>query len=130
VIDDDRPAGRRDLLVRLLAEPTEAAEIERALAAHGWDAEEALVVLGVDELRRVLDAVADGSLRPDQARSWAEAIEGRDDVGRPPATRAAVNDLLHILANPELEGPLDRERAGVLAARLPGARGPSDERDG
>jgi hypothetical protein len=55
----------------------------------------------------VLDRVADGSLRPADAGEWADAIEGREDIGFFEDARDVLEEAVFALANPELTKPLD-----------------------
>jgi len=55
---------------------------------------------------------ADGQLTGAAIENWANAIEGRDDIGYEP--RSTVGRLLHELANPVLTKPLSPSRATDL----------------
>jgi hypothetical protein len=108
---------RDELLADLLADRGSIPELRRELAKLPWDSRE-LVVLRPEHAIAVIDRFLDGKRDASQVSEWANAIEGRDDVGLDGNSGGALRDLIFETANPELEGPLTRERATDWRERL------------
>ena len=98
-------------LLRLRVPLNDAVDRVRALP---WDSEEALVLLAGEDIRRVLEAYALGGLTSESVLTWANAIEGRDDVGFEVEMESELRDAIFELANPELSGVLTPARANEL----------------
>lgn len=81
--------------------------IETALNNFEWDCAVRLVTLLATDLRRVLERYANGELSARDVETWANLVEGREDI------EIEENDrvLLFELANPELTQQLSRARA-------------------
>ncbi|HWJ67119.1 MAG TPA: hypothetical protein VNT31_10605 [Nocardioides sp.] len=91
-----------------------------ALAAFSWDSEDELVELGLDRLGLVLQRHLAGEIDDQQLSAWAEAVNGRDDIGYDGAHDVLVSGVLFELSTPELFGPLhelaDHARTRIAAA--------------
>jgi hypothetical protein len=107
---------RTELAVALveLSRPIEliAAELQR----FPWDSEAELVSLTRQHIQSVLKRYAADQLTAKAVEDWANAIEGRDDIGigADPTLRQTIFEL----ANPSLSQPLDRDRAQQLLKAL------------
>jgi hypothetical protein len=86
-------------------------ELKNDLSHFSWDSEEELVQLTVSDLTSVLKRYIDGILNEKTLAEWANAIECRDDIGFEKSSREALKDAINVLANPDLNGPLDRNKA-------------------
>lgn len=93
-------------------------QIRTLLGAFPWDSEEELSFLSLDHIRGVLDRYLGGFLTADEVESWANLIEGRDDIGVDPVHHELIQQVLHELANPLITQPLNRERAMQLQSNL------------
>ena len=113
---DDNPRVRalRDL-VRLRRPVPDAAA---ALAAFDWDSDEELLTLTRADAIRVLTAHLDGTLTDTDVTTWAETLEGRDDIGFEPGHDDTLKNLLFDLATPELAEPLTPDTARRHLAEL------------
>jgi hypothetical protein len=60
----------------------------------------------------------EGSISAADVEDWANAVEGREDVGREAGYESLLNDAIFELANPMLHEPLTREHKDRLSARL------------
>lgn len=104
-------------LVRLDA-PVEG--LAARLSAFGWDSDQELVTLtrdhAVSVLRRFLAKECPGA----EVEAWANAIEGRDDIGYEPAVANVLRELLFELANPSLTRALTFSSAQQWLLRLLG----------
>ena len=106
----------------LLAGRVPPEEAKAALSACGWDSDADLVTVLPEHVLSVLDRVADGSLRPADAQAWADAIEGREDIGFVEEARDVLEEAIFALANPELTEPLDDAAIKRWTRRLRAAR--------
>jgi len=86
-----------------------------ALATYPWDSDEELVQLRQEDVANVLHQYRGGAMSALEVEAWANAIEGRDDVG---TTDKFAAELLHELANPLLSQPLSLARADFILRRL------------
>jgi hypothetical protein len=109
---------RAELLWELLSFKRPAGEIVRDLAPFGWDSDEELVVLTPGHLGAVLERFVAGTLTADDTSSWAEAIEGRDDIGLQKGFEPLLKQLLFELANPDITEELTLRRAETLIRDL------------
>ncbi len=106
----------RVVAVRALLSASEpiGASISR-LATFPWDSDFELVQLQRADIEHLLSLYRQGDVLAPEVEAWANAIEGRDDVG---ITDALTGELLHELANPLLTQPLSIGRADFLLDRL------------
>jgi hypothetical protein len=86
-------------LVSLRVPPAEALQ---RLRAFGWDSDEHLVTLTREDLQRVLDRFLQQKLSAAGVELWANAIEGRDDIGFEEGFEAIIKDTVFQLATPEI----------------------------
>lgn len=93
---------RVKLLRRLLALGQPTADLVASLSQLGWDSTE-LVHMTTNDARAVLQRVLAGELSAEIVEEWANAIEGRDDIGFYPP---CLNDMVFELANPTLVRPV------------------------
>lgn len=88
------------------------------LVGISWDADEEVVILHPEHVIEVLKRFQGGRLRAEDVERWANAIEGRDDIGVEVASRVVLNEAIFDLANPKLQGALTREVAEQWVERL------------
>jgi hypothetical protein len=112
-------AARRNLLQRLIHGQLAGADASKQLAPLDWDVDEPVVTLSATDATHLLSEFLAGKRRADEIVDWAEALEVREDV----EIDAPVRDLLFVLANPEINGPLTPEIAREWVDKL--QRGPS-----
>ena len=60
---------------------------------------------------RVLRGYTNGTLSSEDVQRWAEALEGREDLGREAGFEEPLTEFLFEIATPELAGPLTPELA-------------------
>ncbi|MGH2718940.1 MAG: hypothetical protein ACRDJU_10205 [Actinomycetota bacterium] len=89
-----------------------------SLRRFPWDTERWLVILQTEDARRVLAAYLAGQLAADEIELWANAIEGRDDIGFEAGRETELKDFVFELANPELTQNISGERAKFWQRRL------------
>ena len=88
------------------------------LATFSWDADAELAVLSSSHIANVLSRFVAGRIVATDVEAWANAIEGRDDIGFESAKEQLLRELLHELANPLLTQSLTRERAVQLLKEI------------
>lgn len=74
------------------------------LSGIEWDADRPLVELSRRTMGQVLQAAVAGKIPAAFVESWADLVEGREDIGREPGSEALLNEALFELANPALAG--------------------------
>ena len=109
---------RKKTLEALISFARPIGQIKASLSALAWDSEEELVSLTCDHLRSVLERYLDGNVNEEEIESWANAIEGRDDIGFEPQKAKILRDILHELANPLLTQRLQPKRAQELVKQV------------
>ena len=91
------------------------AESVAALAIYPWDSDTELVQLRRDDVGNVLLQYRRGDMTAAEVEAWANAIEGREDVGMADEVAA---ELLHELANPLLSQSISLASADQMLKRL------------
>lgn len=104
----------RDLIN--LRVPVEQAE--SALAEFGWDSDDDLDTLTRADVIHILRRYQAGELNSTDCQRWAEALEGRDDLGLEEDWEDALKELLFEIATPGLAERLTPEFARRWASRL------------
>jgi hypothetical protein len=110
---------RSELVHSLLESPERWTDLSERLGTFEWDSDEELVALRPEHLIHVLTCYLSGLLRESDVEGWANAVEGREDIGRSTAA-ALVNDALHRMANQILEGVITPAAAEEWIERLSG----------
>jgi hypothetical protein len=106
--------SRAELLSDLLEASRPMDELGRELKALVWDSDDELVVLTPDHLKSVLVRYVGGQLSGDYVSAWAEAIEGRDDIGIEETSREKLSSMIFELANQRI----NRRLSPILASRF------------
>ncbi|MBA5690299.1 hypothetical protein [Rugamonas apoptosis] len=109
---------RLELVRRLLACALPVQATLSALAAMGWDYEGLPVLLTEDHIAAVLRRFLAGGLSHMDVETWANGVEGRDDIATAPASEHRITAIIHELANPALHQPLAPARASALLGAL------------
>lgn len=110
----DRAEALRDLL--LLRQPVEKAT--SVLKSFPWDSHKQLVALTRADACNALDRYLDGHLSSEELEQWANAIEGRDDVGFEPGSEALLKDFVFQMAMPEITTAVTQAVAADWRDRL------------
>jgi len=112
---------RRVTLEGLIRGDLPVPEARLRLARFPWDSDIELVKLTRHDLVRIIDRYLTGSIDGSDVEQWAEAIEGRDDVGYETSVADRLRQVVFELANPDLAAPLGPLRAAELKAEIAGA---------
>jgi hypothetical protein len=106
----DRLAVVRDLLE--LSKPLE--KIMLQLAMMDWDYEGDGLDLTKKHLAMALQRYLLGELSDSDIETWANQIEGREDIQFEAGSEQEIEKILYELANPALTQPLNHARAKIL----------------
>ena len=112
--EEHRLSAVRDLLS--LSRPIQ--ETVSQLASMGWDYVGECAVLTRGHLVSVLQRYLDGDLSEIDIETWANHVEGREDVQIDLGEEQEIENILYELANPVLTQSLDQTRAKALLAEL------------
>jgi hypothetical protein len=88
------------------------------LARFPWDCAEELVTLTRVDLIRMLNKYLSGELTADDWQRWAEALEGRDDVGFDSESSELLKEFIFQSATPEIFEALTPQLAARWLMRL------------
>ena len=95
-------------LVELQVEPVPGVT---RLSDFGWGSDEELVTLRVSDASNALECYIRGRITAADLQLWADALEGRDDLGFDPRHSPRLKDLLFQLSTPEINGAITPEVA-------------------
>lgn len=109
---------RRETLLDLVQLRRPLADAIEALRQFPWDSEIELVTLTRSDARRLLAAYVSGVLTASDCEAWANAIEGRDDVGLEEDAEDVLKDFLFEVATPEATHELTTSTAKDWQQRL------------
>jgi hypothetical protein len=116
--DAQASIDRTKLLRDLVGGLRSVTEISTEIATFGWDSEEEFVSVERADVTRILDDYTAGRRSASDVRAWAEAIEGRDDIGFVGADEVLLRDAIFELANPKLSYALTPLLAKHLLQKL------------
>ena len=94
-------------------------QILKHIRALPWDSDEELVLLDLSHIRVVLQKYLLSELTGHDVEIWANAIEGREDIGIKEEGRDLLQELLFEMANPDLTQQFTFRRAKELLQVIP-----------
>jgi hypothetical protein len=109
----DSKQTRLDLVVRLVKCQGNIESIQRKLDDFPFDTEP-LVTLEGPDIMSVLERFLAGALSVADVEDWANALEGREDVGYD----RDLAQTLFVLSTPAINGPLTADSAASLIREL------------
>ena len=92
----------RRALRTIVALGTEFSSAVNMVQGSGFDGRQDVVTMTAEDARSVLSRALNNELSYDQLTSWADAIEGREDIQYEPKYADALSNLLFELSNPEI----------------------------
>ncbi len=102
-IDDQQ---RRDALVDLVELRVSPREAVAAVKQLPWDSDVELVLLSRANVRELLTRYLQRELSSDDLEAWANAVEGREDLGAVPGDEELLRAFVFETANPVLAEPI------------------------
>ena len=109
---------KRELLQSLLALDRPLKDIRHDLKNYPWDSDYPEVILHREQASRIINRYLHGKLSASEVEGWANAIEGREDVGFESGFDEMLSELIFELANPTLTHTLDNAKAAEWLRRL------------
>jgi len=111
---------RAALLNELILLKRPISQIMHELGPFGWDSDVDLVQLQKQHVSDLLGRFIEGDANVSAAivRAWAEAIEGREDIGFEDGSEELLKRTIFELANPEISQSLTPARAKQLLDQL------------
>ncbi len=103
--------NRVESLQSLLKLDQPLSQILSSLNAHGWDRDHELVTLESQHIITVLQRYLSGELSDPCVEDWANAVEGREDVGFESGFEDLLSEIIYKLANPRLTHSLSKNFA-------------------
>jgi hypothetical protein len=111
--------SRREIVLRELLNASRPIDVlAKELTEFEWDSDKELVMLDQTHVTAILTGYLEGRRTASEIRSWAETIEGRDDIGISSQYHTALQDAIFQLANPELGHVLSPLLAQKIIGKL------------
>lgn len=101
-------------LSKLLNFSVSVGELKQSLAQLDWDSESVTDTLKLSHVASVLARCADKSLSFNDVETWANFIEGREDICFDPSRETTIAEIVYELANPLLTTELTLQRTDEL----------------
>jgi hypothetical protein len=112
--------GREQLLLELLSPRRSINLISEELSRFQWDSDAELVTLERSHLKSVLGNFVAGQLTAADVQTWAETVEGRDDIGLEVQRAEQLKSIIFELATPTINRPLNPALAKLFIDELSG----------
>jgi hypothetical protein len=109
---------RREALLDLILVRIVVADAVDRLKQFPWDSTSELVTLTRVDAQRVLDLYLRGALTESAVGQWANAVEGRDDIGYTKDSENLLRQFVFELATPETTRELTQSSAHEWMSRL------------
>ncbi len=109
---------RLELLNSLIEFKQPLSSILSSLKTFPWDSDEVLVTFQKEHLIHVVNQYLNNHFSASDVENWANAIEGREDIGYATQDKDILNDLIFELANPILTSPLSPDIAREYLIKL------------
>ncbi len=110
--------NRADLLRSLLRFDRPLSDLSAPLARFGWDSDRELATIERAHVLAILGRYLSGEIQPPDVEDWANAIEGREDIGYERGHEDGLREVVYELANPYLTRPLSVQSAKELMSCL------------
>jgi hypothetical protein len=110
--------ARRSLLEALLMLCRPLAEITAKLNRLGWDSSTEIIPLTRSNVVTILQRFLDREITAQEVEDWANAIEGREDLGLEQGHEDVLQQVLFELANPLITRSLNDDVASDWVMHL------------
>lgn len=97
---------RREALIDLIQLRVTTAEAVEAVRGYPWDSEIEVVMLRQEDIAALLKRYIQAELSSSDLEAWANAVEGREDIGVDAAGEHKIRTFLFETANPALANPI------------------------
>jgi hypothetical protein len=103
---------RRDAVLALVDWRGALNDLRASLQNFPWDCEHALVILRPDHICRAIERFLKDEVSAMDLEEWAEAVEGREDVGYFESQSEIISEALFQLSTPAANVPISKQIAG------------------
>ena len=110
--------SRKKLVTHLVEFDWPVSKTMMQLREYGWDCDEELVILTPEHVEGVLNRFLSKEINDAQVREWANAIEGRDDIGLLKDHSIVLDEMIFWLANPYINYPITEDLAKRVIGNL------------
>ena len=86
------------------------------LSKLDWDYDGPPLIVSAEQVQEVLERFLAGRFSAQELEDWANLIEGREDLEFEEIKHNEIADVIHCLANPELEGRITTDSCKALIA--------------
>ncbi len=109
---------RMNLLIKVINSEENFLEAMAELREYDWDFNETPAIIQRSAFKNILLLYIEGKLSAEKIYEWANFLELREDVDFLEKDEPLLSEILHELANPDLEGDLTSTRAKAIIAKL------------
>lgn len=102
--------NRENYLNQLISMSRKVCDINNDLAQYPWDSVNEMIFIRKEHIYKALKKFLHNEINADELELWANAIEGRDDIGYEKCYADELRDIIFKLANPEIAGEATKER--------------------
>ena len=92
-------------------------EIKKSLKGLGWDSDDE-ITMAKGSVKSILNRYIESNIDSKTLNEWANTIEGREDIDYDESCFNEIKQLVYEIANPDLEGPFDIEKAKGWLSKL------------
>lgn len=109
---------RSDIVNSLIQLSMPLSVLNEKLSSFPWDYDGDIVILKWHHCVSVLERYLRGELDKQQVETWANLIEGRDDIDFDISKEERIRECIYELANPVLTKPLTRDGATEMLTKV------------
>ncbi|MGB7069313.1 MAG: hypothetical protein WBD22_07445 [Pyrinomonadaceae bacterium] len=106
---------RKEILIDLVKNNGDVFGLVQELAQYPWDAESSLYTINAEDISKMLARYSQSIIAAKTLEDWANAIEGRDDLG---FEGEEIQEIISQIANPVLFGHISKEKAETYKRQL------------
>lgn len=110
--------NRQQLITALVTFSEPIDPIIRELLTYSWDSDETLITLTPHIIIDILKRFENNELSAEDVNKWANAVELREDIAIEADSEDMVKQAIYLLANPEINLPIDHQLATRLMVNL------------
>ncbi len=114
----DTDDSRVLLLKKIIEADGDIDALIREISHYSWDYTGEPVIMKRSDIKNILLRYVHGEFSECHVHEWADFFELRDDIDYPPNDQNVISEIMHELANPEIEGSLTIERARLIVEKL------------
>lgn len=106
---------RKEILIDLVRNNGKLSVLRQELSQYPWDSEKPLYTINSEDISRVLTRYSQNMLDEEMLEDWANAIEGREDLG---FGEEKIQEIISEIANPVLFGSISKEKVEAYKREL------------